>query len=126
MLARSPALGVVLVVLMATPGAQERLVVTALSTAPHLVTGGDVLVRIEGGTSTPSSGVKVSVGSRELTAVFHNVPAGYIGFALELPAANTQGATLAETRAGPTSARPYSWSSRRIVGWPNATLPARR
>jgi len=35
----------------------------------------------------------------ELTAVFRKVPEGYIGFALELPGANTQGATLAETRA---------------------------
>jgi len=34
----------------------------------------------------------------ELTAVFRKVPEGYIGFALELPGANTQGATLAETR----------------------------
>jgi predicted RNase H-like HicB family nuclease len=34
----------------------------------------------------------------ELTAVFRKVPGGYIGFPLELPGANTQGATLAETR----------------------------
>ena len=34
----------------------------------------------------------------ELTAVFRKVPEGYIGFALELPGANTQGVTLAETR----------------------------
>ena len=35
----------------------------------------------------------------ELTAVFKNVPEGYIGFVEELPGANTQGATLEETRA---------------------------
>jgi predicted RNase H-like HicB family nuclease len=35
----------------------------------------------------------------ELTAVFRKVPEGYIGFALELPGANTQGASLAEARA---------------------------
>jgi len=35
----------------------------------------------------------------ELTAVFQKVPEGYIGFVEELPGANTQGATLAETRA---------------------------
>jgi hypothetical protein len=71
MRARSPVLGVVVILLMVTSGAQGRLVVSALSTAPHLVTGGDVLVRIDAGTSTPSSGVKVSVGGRDLTAAFH-------------------------------------------------------
>jgi len=35
----------------------------------------------------------------ELTAVFQEVPGGYIGFVQELPGANTQGATLEETRA---------------------------
>ncbi len=34
----------------------------------------------------------------ELTAVFQKVPEGYIGFVEELPGANTQGATLQETR----------------------------
>jgi predicted RNase H-like HicB family nuclease len=34
----------------------------------------------------------------ELTAVFHKVPEGYIGFVEELPGANTQGATLEEAR----------------------------
>ncbi len=32
------------------------------------------------------------------TAVFQKVSEGYIGFVEELPGANTQGATLAETR----------------------------
>jgi predicted RNase H-like HicB family nuclease len=35
----------------------------------------------------------------ELTAVFRQVPEGYIGFVEELPGANTQGATLEEARA---------------------------
>ena len=35
----------------------------------------------------------------ELTAVYQKVPEGYIGFVEELPGANTQGATLEETRA---------------------------
>jgi len=35
----------------------------------------------------------------ELTAVFRKVPEGYVGFVEELPGANTQGATLEETRA---------------------------
>ena len=35
----------------------------------------------------------------QLTAVYHRVNEGYIGFVEELPGANTQGATLDETRA---------------------------
>ena len=34
-----------------------------------------------------------------LTAVFEKSPQGYIGYVEELPGANTQGATLAETKA---------------------------
>lgn len=37
--------------------------------------------------------------SIQLTAIFRKVPQGYIGFVEELPGANTQGATLAETRS---------------------------
>ena len=33
-----------------------------------------------------------------LTAVYMKVPEGYVGFVEELPGANTQGATLEETR----------------------------
>lgn len=33
-----------------------------------------------------------------LTAVFKKFPEGYVGFVEELPGANTQGATLEETR----------------------------
>lgn len=35
----------------------------------------------------------------KLTAVFQRVPEGFIGFVEELPGANTQGATLEETRS---------------------------
>jgi len=35
----------------------------------------------------------------QFTAVFRRVPEGYIGFVEELPGANTQGATLDETRS---------------------------
>ena len=34
-----------------------------------------------------------------LTAIFRKVDEGYVGFIEELPGANTQGETLAETRA---------------------------
>ena len=34
----------------------------------------------------------------QLTAVFQEVPEGYIGFVEELPGANTQGRTLEEAR----------------------------
>lgn len=34
----------------------------------------------------------------QLTAVYIQVPEGYIGFVEELPGANTQGASLEETR----------------------------
>ena len=35
----------------------------------------------------------------QFTAVFRKVPEGYIAFVEELPGANTQGATLEESRA---------------------------
>ena len=35
----------------------------------------------------------------EFTAIFEKVPEGYIAFVEELPGANTQGATMEETRA---------------------------
>lgn len=35
----------------------------------------------------------------QFTAVFEQVPEGYLGFVEELPGANTQGATLEEARA---------------------------
>jgi predicted RNase H-like HicB family nuclease len=35
----------------------------------------------------------------KLTAVFHKVPEGYIGWVEELPGANTQAPTLEEARA---------------------------
>jgi predicted RNase H-like HicB family nuclease len=35
----------------------------------------------------------------ELTAIFQQMPEGYIGFVEELPGANTQGSTLDEARA---------------------------
>lgn len=34
----------------------------------------------------------------ELTAIYKKVPEGYVGYVEELPGANTQGRTLAETR----------------------------
>ncbi len=40
----------------------------------------------------------------KFTAVFQQVPEGYIAFVEELPGANTQGATLEEARANLTEA----------------------
>ncbi len=40
----------------------------------------------------------------EFTAIFQQVPEGYIGFVEELPGANTQGDTLDEARSNLTEA----------------------
>jgi predicted RNase H-like HicB family nuclease len=45
------------------------------------------------------AGAYHSVMDLQFTAVFRQVPEGYIGFVEELPGANTQGATLDEARA---------------------------
>jgi len=42
---------------------------------------------------------RVGDATMRLTAVFRQVPEGYIAFVEELPGANTQGATLDEARA---------------------------
>lgn len=40
-----------------------------------------------------------NAGKAQLTAIFQEVPEGYIGFVEELPGVNTQGKTLEEARA---------------------------
>lgn len=49
---------------------------------------------------TPARRASLNIGNGKMsfTAVFLKVPEGYIGFVEELPGANTQGGTLAETR----------------------------
>jgi predicted RNase H-like HicB family nuclease len=42
---------------------------------------------------------EIAAMKEQLTAVFQQVPEGYIGFVEELPGANTQGDTLDEARA---------------------------
>jgi predicted RNase H-like HicB family nuclease len=42
--------------------------------------------------------MEIMTMSMKLTAVFMEVPEGYVGFVEELPGANTQGATLEEAR----------------------------
>lgn len=51
----------------------------------------------------------------KLTAVFQKVPEGYIGFVEELPGANTQGATLDETRANLAEAVELVLETNRIL-----------
>jgi len=51
----------------------------------------------------------------QLTAVFQQVPEGYIGFVEELPGANTQGATLDETRASLTEAVELVLEANRVL-----------
>jgi predicted RNase H-like HicB family nuclease len=46
-----------------------------------------------------SSPKEIITMKEQLTAVFQQVPEGYIAFVEELPGANTQGDTLAEARA---------------------------
>ncbi len=50
-----------------------------------------------------------------LTAVFKQVPEGYIGFVEELPGANTQGATLEEARANLHEAIELVWEANRML-----------
>ena len=50
-----------------------------------------------------------------LTAVFQQVPEGYIGFVEELPGANTQGKTLEETRANLQEAVALVWEANRLL-----------
>ena len=50
-----------------------------------------------------------------LTAVFRKVPEGYIGFIEELPGANTQGATLDETRANLEEATKLVLEANRLI-----------
>lgn len=42
--------------------------------------------------------MKGTIMNESLTAVFEKSPFGYIGYVEELPGANTQGATLEETK----------------------------
>lgn len=50
-----------------------------------------------------------------MTAVYRQVPEGYIGFVEELPGANTQGATLEETRAALREAVELTLEANRAV-----------
>jgi predicted RNase H-like HicB family nuclease len=50
-----------------------------------------------------------------LTAVYRKVPEGYIGFVEELSGANTQGATLEETRANLREAVELTFEANRAL-----------
>jgi len=51
----------------------------------------------------------------QFTAVFEEVPEGYIGYVEELPGANTQGATLEEARANLVEAVELVMEANRIL-----------
>ncbi len=51
----------------------------------------------------------------KLTAVYQKVPEGYIAFVEELPGANTQGATLEETRENLKEAVELVFEANRIL-----------
>ena len=51
----------------------------------------------------------------QFTAVYKEVPEGYIGFVQELPGANTQGRTLEETRANLKEAIEMTLEANRIL-----------
>jgi predicted RNase H-like HicB family nuclease len=51
----------------------------------------------------------------QLTAVFEQVPEGYIGYVEELPGANTQGATLDEARANLAEAVELVFAANRLL-----------
>ncbi|MEX2162008.1 MAG: type II toxin-antitoxin system HicB family antitoxin [Anaerolineales bacterium] len=51
----------------------------------------------------------------KLTAVYRKVPEGYVGFIAELPGANTQGATLEETKANLEEAIALVLEANRII-----------
>src|SRR5437867_1015190 len=59
----------------------------------------------------------------EFTAVFRKVPQGYIGFVEELPGANTQGATLEETRANLKEAIAFVLQANRTLAQEDASGP---
>jgi predicted RNase H-like HicB family nuclease len=51
----------------------------------------------------------------ELTAVFEQVPEGYVAYVEELPGANTQGKTLDEARANLTEAVELVLEANRVL-----------
>lgn len=59
----------------------------------------------------------------QFTAVFRKVPEGYIGFIEELPGANTQGATLEETRANLQEALALVLEANRSLAQEHASGP---
>jgi hypothetical protein len=73
------------------------LTITTLSTQPHLVTGGDVLVRIESGARLPGD-LKVSVAGRDLSAAFK--PSAEPGVYIGLVSGLVEGRNQIEAAAG--------------------------
>jgi len=59
----------------------------------------------------------------QFTAIFRNIPEGYIGFVEELPGANTQGATLEEARANLKEAVTLVLEANRMLAQEEASGP---
>ena len=62
----------------------------------------------------------------QLTAVYHAVREGYVGFVEELSGANTQGATLEETRANLREAVELVAEANRALALADEDLPGRQ
>ena len=113
MLARFGALSALLAAaVLATAGAQGRPTITALSTDAHLVTGGDVLVRLAFGTRVPADRLEVSIAGRDISKAFQ--PADEPGTFIGLVTGLVDGRNVIEAAAGDGTAR----GSLEVINYP--------
>jgi hypothetical protein len=86
-----------------TAGAQGRPTISALSTDPSLVTGGDVLVKIAFGANVGLDTLEVSVAGRDVTKAFQ--PVGAPGTFVGLVTGLANGKNVIEVNSTPGQAR---------------------